>query len=55
MENVVIKDSGNNRSFIFFFGWGGAGSERIIFYVIFESKEMINFLLSFRIGDRGLI
>lgn len=54
MENVAIKDSGNNRSFTLLSGWGGAGSERIISYVTSESKEMTNFLLSSRTGDRGL-
>lgn len=52
MENVVIKDSENNRSFTLLSG--GGGGEEIILYVISESKEITNFLLSSGTGDKCL-
>lgn len=52
MENVVIKDSKNNRSFTFLSGVGGR--EEVILYVISASKESTNFLLSSRTGDKCL-
>lgn len=51
MENVAIKDGENNRRFTLLSGDGG--SEGII-SCHFENKEVTNFRLSSRTGDRGL-